>query len=147
MKKKSTHLKLVKPAADPELEAAAILRPMAEGKRRLRPRPTQPAAQRQRKTATFFMMDHDILSALAIALEDPVWVIISELDRRAFTSHRNPTTLPNSIFEPLGIDRSFKHRLLRRLVKIGMVEVVSRGRQASLITWNNPARPVNPGEK
>ena len=150
MKKKPTHLKIVKPAADPELEAAkAILRPMAEGKRSLRPRPNprQPATMHRRKTATFFMMDHDILSALGRALNYPALVIISELDRRVFTGHRNPTTLPSATLVRLGVGKDAKSRALQDLAKVGMISVISRRGRLSLITWNNPARSASPVAK
>src|SRR5215467_2855600 len=98
MKKKPTHLKIVKPVVDPELEEAkAILRPMAEGKRNLHQRPSSSASavKHQRKYATFFMLDHDILSALGRALNYPALVLLSEIDRLAYMTHKNPVRLTN----------------------------------------------------
>jgi hypothetical protein len=136
----------VKPAADPELEAAkAFFRPLVEGKQALRTRSCPPplAAKRQRKTATFFMMDHDLLSSLGRALNYPALVLLSEIDRRVFTSRKNPIQLPNLALHRLGLDREAKRRGLQRLQKAGAIDLVYRKGQGPLVTWNNPARPRN----
>jgi hypothetical protein len=139
---KRTHLKLVKEADDRAYRAAvAIFRPLVEGKRgqpnKVRPIPARPKPPGR---GTFFMMDHDLLTALGRSLGYPALALACEIDRLVFTTRKNPIRLTNVGLRQLGLTRQGKFRVLRRLQRIGAVEITSHGNQAPWVTWNNPAR-------
>jgi hypothetical protein len=103
---KRAHLKLVEEADDPAYrEAVAIFRPLVEGKRGQTSRPKPPAPKPQ-KRATFFMMEHDLLTALGRDLNYPALVLASEIDRLVFTTGKNPVRLTTAIVHRLGLSRS-----------------------------------------
>ena len=137
MKKRPQHLRLVKSAEDPELRAAEqLFRSLVETRTELRKPPNAARPRRQ----TFFMMEHDLLTALGRALNYPALVLISELDRLVFTSRHNPVSLTNERLKRLGLVRQNKMRALRRLQKVGVVELESQSRGAVRVTLNNPSR-------
>jgi hypothetical protein len=141
---KRKHLKLVDETDDPAYRAAvAIFRPLVEGKRgqatKVRPIAARPKPQGR---ATFFMMEHDLLTALGRSLGYPALVLACEIDRLVFTTRKNPIRLTNVVLRQLGLTRQGKFRVLRRLQRIGAVEITSHGNQAPWVTWNNPARPA-----
>jgi hypothetical protein len=86
------------------------------------------------------MMEHDLLTALGRALNYPALMLISEIDRLVFMTRRNPVLLTNTALKRLGLTTQNKVRVLRRLRKVGVVELESKGRGAVLATLNNPSR-------
>jgi len=141
-KKRPQHLRLVKAAKDPELLAAEnIFRPLVEAQQRHGRAPPAPA-KRPARRPTFFMMNHDLLTALGRSLNLPGLVLISELDRLVFTSRKNPVRLTNMVLRQFGLSKQSKGWWLRRLQRVGAVEVSFQGNRAPLVTWNNPDRPL-----
>ena len=135
-KKRSQHLRLVRTGKDPDVLAAEnIFRPLVEA-RHTPPVPTKLRSKRP----TFFMMDHDLLTALGRSLGLPVLVLISEIDRSVFMSRKNPVRLTNAVLQRLVLSRYSKRRWLRRLQRAGAIDVSLDGNRAPLVTWNNPAR-------
>jgi hypothetical protein len=143
-KKRPQHLKLVtaKEEKDPELRAAErFFRPLVEARQGLRkPTPPEPRTRKAGRP-TFFMMEHDLLTALGRAVDCPILVLVSELDRAVFTSRKNPVRLTNAALKRVGIGRTTKNRCLRQLVKAGAAEARWQGKRAPLVTWNSPCRP------
>jgi DNA-binding transcriptional ArsR family regulator len=138
-KARPQHLKLVKAEKDPELLAAEnIFRSLVGAQQRNGRAP--PTTKRPMRRPTFFMMDHDLLTALGRSLELPGLVLISELDRLVFTSRKNPVRLTNTVLRRFGLSKQSKGWWLRRLQRVGAIEVSFQGNRAPLVTWNNPDR-------
>ena len=138
------HLRLVPEADnDPELDAAkAFFRREAERQRggSYRKPPPLPKAKQARRPS-FFMMDHDLLTALGQSLDLPVLILISEIDRMVFASRKNPVRLSDAVLRKHGISQKGKRWWLRRLQKVGAIELRWQPGRAPLVTWNNPDRP------
>jgi hypothetical protein len=138
------HLRLVPEADnDPELAATkAFFRREAERQPggSYRKLPQLPKVKPPRRPS-FFMMDHDLLTALGRALDLPALVLISEIDRLVFTTRKNPVRFPNAGLRKYGLSRGGKDWWLRRLQKVGAIELVWHRGRAPLVTWNNPDRP------
>jgi hypothetical protein len=92
-KSRPRHLRLVPEADnDPEVDATkAFFRREAERQHGgpYRKLPQLPKVKSARRPS-FFMMDHDLLSALGRALDLPALVLISEIDRLVFTTRAVP---------------------------------------------------------
>ena len=137
------HLRLVPEADnDPELDAAkGFFRREAERQHggSYRKPPQLPKVKPPRRPS-FFMMDHDLLTALGRALDLPALVLISELDRLVFTCRKNPVRLTNAVLRRFGLSRYDKRWWLRRLQHIGAVDIERQKGRSPLVTWNNPDR-------
>ena len=143
-RKRPQHLKLVKTGKNPAVLAAEnIFRPLVEAlqqRGRAWPLPVKRLARRP----TFFMMDHDLLTALGRSLGLPGLVLISELDRLVFTTRKNPVWLTNTPLRQFGLSKQSKWQWLRRLQRAGAIELSIQGNRAPLVTWNNPGRKRQP---
>ena len=137
------HLRLVPEADnDPALDAAkAFFRREAERQRggSYRKLPPLPKAKSARRPS-FFMMDHDLLTALGQSLDLPALILISEIDRLVFTTRKNPVRFPNAALRKFGLSRGGKDWWLRRLQKVGAIELAWHRGRAPQVTWNNPDR-------
>ena len=89
------------------------------------------------------MMDHDLLTALGRSLGLPGLVLISELDRLVFTSRKNPVRLTNTALQRFGLSKQSKWQWLRRLQRVGAIEMSLQGNRTPLVTWIIRAGSVN----
>jgi len=141
-RKRPQHLKLVKTGKDPAVLAAEnVFRPLVEAQQR-RGNPRLPLKRSSRRPS-FFMMDHDLLTALGRSLGLPGLVLISELDRLVFTTRKNPVRLTNTALRQFGLSRQSKWRWLRRLQRVGAIEMSLQGNRPPLVTWIIRAGSVN----
>jgi hypothetical protein len=134
---------LVKTGKDPAVLAAEnVFRPLVEAQQRRGS--ARPPVRRSARRPTFFMMDHDLLTALGRSLGLPGLVLISELDRLVFTTRKNPVWLTNTPLRQFGLSKQSKWQWLRRLQRAGAIELSIQGNRAPLVTWNNPGRKRQP---
>jgi hypothetical protein len=140
--KRPQHLRLVKTGKDPAVLAAeSIFRPLVEAQQRRGS--TQPPVKRPSRRPTFFMMDHDLLTALGRSLGLPGLVLISEIDRLVFTTRKNPVRITNTALRRFGLSKQSKWQWLRRLQQVGAIEMSLQGNRAPLVTWIIRAGSVN----
>ena len=141
-RKRPPRLRLVKTGKDPAVLAAEnVFRPLVEAQQRRGS--ARPPVRRSARRPTFFMMDHDLLTALGRSLGLPGLVLISELDRLVFTTRKNPVRLTNTALRKFGLSRQSKWRWLRRLQRVGAIEMSLQGNRTPLVTWIIRAGSVN----
>jgi hypothetical protein len=101
----------------------------------LRAAPLPPVAdnRRAKSVETFARFPHE--RALQLKISGNAWRILVELDRLILKGRgRNPVTLTNHRLRELGIGRQMKQQLLRKLKKVGVIEVRATERKGTVVT-------------